>query len=197
MKNIIVAGKSLRVILPARDRARLAETCFRGTHVREAGNFFRWPNFDKMLGDKPFMERFRDVLAAAIEENAGALESGFTEPWTIPFTEPVGWTSSVPQTMVNGARLELKRTNGRSCALFVAASDTDHPAPRTNLVAMTLTIRKNFKPDTDLVAIVHTMYPGPNVGSFPEEEGDITESKGFVLFDFHHPGGDSFVELEP
>ncbi len=194
MTTMTVAGKSLRLILPAHDRERLSGTCFRGRHVAEAGNFFRWSSFRDMVADELFTDLFGDVLTDMVEENVGSLAKGFGEPLTLPCAEPVGWTSALPRELVNGARLVLKRLNDRATMMAVALDDREHPAPRTNLVSMTLTICEDFKRESDLVAIVHTIYPGPHLGVL---RGDITAVKGFVLFDFHHPGGDSFVELEP
>jgi hypothetical protein len=148
-----------------------------------------------MLADVDFMSIFRDILEASVEEHDEEIESGknYTESITVPFYESVGWTSSLPRFLLNGAKLVPRRINDRFRSMFVVLDDVRHPAPVTNLVSTTITIGSDFKRKTDLVGIIRTIYPGPHIGV---TRGDLTKERGFVLFDFHHPGGDSFVELE-
>jgi hypothetical protein len=39
--------------------------------------------------------------------------------------------------------------------------------------------------DGDLVAIIHSIYPGKDIGPL---SGDLTASQNIVMFDWKHPG---------
>ena len=179
------------IALPRRQHLRLLETCFRGTQIREAGNFNRWANFANMMLDESFTTPLCEVLNDVILER-GRPTSSYVERISIPLKMAVGWTSVIPREDAQNAANERRSLNGQSEALFI--TDKSMLAPQTNIVTLVAEFRIDHVGTLDTLVLIHTLYPGPGTGPLI---GDMTEATGFMWFDYHHPGGNHFIEVDP
>lgn len=172
-------------------RQRLEETCFRGRDLRAAGNLCRWESANALFEDDAFVER---LLARCHEELRGVTipRDGITRYVEVEYPEYVGWSSTAPIASVDQRTLERFEPNKHTVALRVQPGDTAVLAPKTNLVTLAVEFRRGRD---GITAIVHTIYPGPNIGALRRDLGDVrpqrlnvTEREGVVFFDWTHPG---------
>lgn len=170
-------GTSLIIRVREHTQERLLTTCFRPTSKPLAGNFLRWCSVGELFGDAHVMEIFMADL-----EGLWSQEEFGTSSLTITHSMPVGWESTASLQNYELGDLEEFDLNRRSWGLRVKRSRTDLFAPKTN----ELTIVFEFKSeDGKAVAIVHSIYPGIDIG---ELHGDVTEREGRIFFDWNHPG---------
>ena len=94
----------------------------------------------------------------------------------------VGWESTSALSDYKEDDLERFTINRRSKGLRVKMCRTDLLAPKT----CELTIVYELKIEDDkLVAIIHSIYPGQDIG---ELRGNVTVREKRVFFDWNHPG---------
>lgn len=171
------SGRSAAIIVRRSTEERLQTKCFRGTSLPLAGNFLRWGSAEELFRDREVMERF----IAELDELWSKQEFG-THSLSIAHSMPVGWESTASLPNYTEADLEEFDLNRRSWGLRVKPTRTDLLAPKTN----DFTVVFQFKPeDSKAVAIVHSIYPGSDVG---ELNGDVTAREKRVFFDWSHPG---------
>ncbi len=172
-------------------KRRLAENCFRGRDLRAAGNLCRWDDEDALFEDKTFVEL---LLAACHEALRGVTISrnGITRNVEVEYPQYVGWSSTAPIDSVSSRVLERYEPNPYTVARRVQPSATAVLAPRTKLLTLAVEFRRARG---GIEAIVHTIYPGPNIGALRRDPGDqnpqrlnVTEREGVVFFDWNHPG---------
>lgn len=188
----IPMGK-IGIALPMRQHNRLLETCFRGTDVREAGNFKRWPSFALMMHDQKLTDSLCEIVDDILREKGlPTRDHNYTEVISVQLDEAVGWTSTIPCEEAQNIPSERRPLNKQSEALFIA--DKSVLAPLTNIVTFAMEFRIDLMGTLDALVLIHSLYPGPGVGPLI---GNMTEATGLVWFDFHHPGGDQLVHIEP
>lgn len=192
MNVFSIPNGCIKVVLPREQRKRLHGTCFRGKQVREAGNFSRWSGFDQMLDDPIFGEPFLEIVNDILLGRKPLKGHGFKERIGLKLSTPIGWSSTIPRELAPGGHLERRSLNHQAEALFQL--DPSCPAPLTNVISLALGFKCPDQADLTATVLIETLYPGPNVGRLV---GDVTEATGHVFFDFHHPGGDKLIELEP
>lgn len=171
-------GTMVGIIVRAQTEERLRKTCFRGVMVRKAGNFCCWNRSEQLffMGGTILKEFLAEMATLWKEQSFG------THSVEICCDHFVGWSSTAPLAGYVLEVLEPFKLNRRSHGLRVKASCTHLFAPQTKL----LTIVFEFKSeDGRPVAVVHSIYPGSDVG---ELEGDVSAREDCVFFDWEHPG---------
>lgn len=158
-------------------KERLASTCFRGVDVKKAGNFSRWNCIEKVLEDANVLEELlNDLNEACRDRNIG------TSSLNIECPEFVGWESTDMAEKYNLGDLEVFKLNRKGRALRVKTDRTDLKAPRTKLLTVIYELKSE---DGNFVVIIHSLYPGLDVGDLV---GNVTERENRVFFDWGHPG---------
>jgi hypothetical protein len=157
---------------------RLKDTCFRGTNKALAGNFSKWHNHNEMFC-KP--ENFiREQLLADADE--AIKKHTRTNSFSIHFGEYIGWSSTENRGQHSAMWLEQFNINKRATGYRVKTDWQNILAPKT----MILTIIYEVKYEDDqIVLIIRSMYPGPDIG---ELIGDVSALENIVFFDWNHPG---------
>lgn len=171
-------GVRIAILMPTTTKDRLKSTCFRGKEKQVAGNFCAWGSFAEMLTDNAFVQPCLDVLDDLYEGQ----RFGRSYSFSIDYPLPVGWSSTIRLTPDLAARGLVRRyLNTRSTAFF----PTD-PTIRASLTH-TVTVKCELKLESPMcgVAVVHSIYPGLDMGSLI---GDMTEQTGFVWLDWATPG---------
>lgn len=109
----------------------------------------------------------------------------------------------LPRECVNGARMAPSRITPTLRGMLVAPDDAEHPAPRTNLLTMTVGMRVDFKDRSKVAVRVLNLHVGEYLNV---AEGDLTGAvrlpgeyapRKIAFFHPDHPGGDELVELDP
>lgn len=174
--------------IPSHQERRLAGTCFRGRDLRRAGNFCRWEHADAMFDDEAFRARLFEQAARAIR--GVDLRDPVTRSVTVGYPDPVGWAGTRPYNSAHVASYEEFAPNRHSVGLRVRRGEPIL-APATLLVTLVIEFRKARD---GLSAIIHTVYPGPDIGPLrPTEPGatepvDITKRESVVFLDWNHDG---------
>jgi len=192
MRTFQLGALTAKLVLPSWCREALEKRCFRGVDIAAAGNFNRWSNFIDMIYDRRFTDPLMEIVQDIIEEREADLDQGFTEAFTVPFIEPVGWTSILPVDLLSIEDLRQMETEARWSALFVVNESV--LAPQTSLVSMTLKICRDNLGHADFACLVKDLRPGPLPNA--RFRGDMTEKTGYAWFNLRHPGGQDLVELE-
>lgn len=180
-----VDADTVRIRMSGETIGRLWRTCFRGRGVRQAGNFFRWENFDQLMAEQG--ELIRTLIREAIlQESARQPETPtFTESIWIDCEVLVGWTSTVARVAYGQNELEVFHPNRHSTALRVRR-DSGHYAPRTSLLTLVCGFHFDQLADRrEWSVTVYSVYPGEDIG---ELRGDITAREGVAFFGWEHPG---------
>ncbi len=200
LPDAVIPGVGLKIILV---REQVPAMMFRGKGIARAGNSSRWNSPEEMVKDPVFRERFGEVIGEAVREHWPRLLEYVTETVTLPFDVPVGWVTMLPREKLNGARMAPGRITPTLRGMLVASDDADHPAPRANLLTMTVSLRVDFKDRSNVAVRVHTMHIGEYLNV---AEGDLTGAvrlpgeyapRKIAFFHPDHPGGDEFIELDP
>ena len=175
--KILDDGVPVSIIVPDQTEERLQSTCYRGNSFSRAGNFLHWWSSEGLLRDPELMLYFLEELNQLWSEQAFG-----TRSVCIVHSDYVGWESTSPLALYEDEDLEVFQLNRRAHALRVKLDCTHLLAPLTKEV----TIVFEFKEGKDrTVAIVHSAYPGFDVGDL---SGDVTEREHRVFFDWNHPG---------
>lgn len=166
-------------IVRTETQRRLYTTCFRGTSLPLAGNFLRWDRAYDLLSDPEVSLHLANELTELWEMRE--LQFG-THSLNILHSTPVGWESTAPLQDYAKTDLEEFDLNRRSWGLRVKPSRTDLLAPKTNELSIVYEFKSE---DGEPTAIIHSMYPGSDVG---ELYGNVTNREKRVFFDWNHPG---------
>ena len=170
-------GTGVAIVVRRITEERLRTKCFRGTHHSLAGNFSRWNSVKELFLDEFVIKQFLDELS----EMSLKQETG-TYGVSIIHTMPIGWESTAPIENYEQNDLEKFSLNRKSWGLRLKPSRTNLLAPQTSEI----TIIFEFKyENTKYVAVVHSIYPGNDIG---ELNGDVTDRENRVFFDWNHPG---------
>ncbi|MEK7463550.1 MAG: hypothetical protein AAB610_00290 [Patescibacteria group bacterium] len=166
----------IAVIVREKTKQRLFKTCFRGRSFRRAGNFCLWNNVYEVLSDAIV---FHELIADACEAFAeGSLENSVC----IRHDSIIGWSGTDELAKYKPDDLEEYFPNRRSQALRVKTNRTDLTAPPTKFLTLAYELRIE---DGQIALIVHSMYPGEDIGKLV---GNITETEECVFFDWNHLG---------
>lgn len=177
ISKTLKSGVNAAIIVRRATEERLQTKCFRGTSLALAGNFSRWSSADELFRDREVLEHFLAELNVMWEKQDFA-----THSVSIVHSSPTGWESTDDAKKYVETDLEQFNLNRRSLGQRVHLSHKHLLAPKTS----ELTIVYEFKSeDGKAVAIVHSIYPGSDVG---ELNGDVTEREQRIFFDFNHPG---------
>jgi hypothetical protein len=122
-----------------------------------------------------------DALDKEFEDDY-KLDQFRTHSFEICFSEKIGWSNTDDLEGYTADMLELFEPNGRSVGYRVKLDRTDLEAPRTNIVTVIYEFRDEPQGP---VAVVHSIYPGKNIGVV---RGEISKDKAVVFFDYNHPG---------
>lgn len=208
-------GAPCHISMRWQTQRRLSDTCFRGGDKEVAGNFAFWHSFQEMLADEVFLDAFLADILDVIEysdvddpDECPDDNEPDDERWnggrnsthrlTIEYPEDVGWDSAVnsldsgldghwcPKCRRPDSRLvEWFNPNYRkdATALRVRLNRKDVLAPLTDCITLVYQIK--FESGIGWKVIVHTVYPGDDIGPL---RGNISNREGIVMFDFKHPG---------
>lgn len=163
-----------------RTKERLAGTCFRGPACHKAGNFRHWEHVEDVFADPFVRDRFLEIVLERVEEAGLWRRRAFSDTLTCP--RPVGWASTERRDAFGEEELEPFALNKRSTGLRVKAERADILAPLTADLTVVYDV---IAEDRGWLVLVHSMYPGPDVG---ELDGDVSAREGCVFFDWGHPG---------
>ncbi len=171
------SGVIAAIVVRSTTKNRLDTKCFRGTSEVLAGNFCLWNSAEELFSDREVMGHFLAELDEMwLAQNFGTHSVGVVYP------THVGWESTSPLKNYDEKDLEQFDLNRQSWGLRVKPASIDLLAPQTN----ELTIVYEFKSEDDRpVAVVHSIYPGKDIG---ELYGDVTDREQRVFFDWFHPG---------
>ncbi len=175
-----------RIIVRHTTETRLAITCFRGRTRRLAGNFKAFSRSPDVFDHQLILEGVRmntldEIHDLLREQDRKKFVSEFS--CTIDVKRPIGWESTDEIGKYPSDVLEVFHPNRKSTALRVKPSCTSILAPLTSLV--TLVCELVLEEDDAWAIIVHTMYPGSDIG---ELKDDVTQREQRVFFDWDHPG---------
>ena len=179
MKIIRKVGLTqIAIVCRTHTKERLKTTCFRnnGT-IRLAGNFFQWFSVEEFLQDPCILHiLFEEFFDVYLNGEFGSASFEFE------YKKHVGWTSTDDISKYKPEDLEPFNPNRKSTALRVKTNLTHIKAPTTNLITVVFELKdENGFP----VFIVHSMYPGKDIGPLFE---DVTAREGQVFFGWDHPG---------
>ncbi len=178
-KKLPLNGVQAIIIVPQKTKQRLRHTCFRGTEVSLAGNFYFWESAEALLENRHVMAallRKLDVLY--LQASAGT----HSQSISVDDVLYVGWESTDEVQKYPKAVLEEFHPNRRSTALRVKSDCWRFTSPKTNLVTLVYEVRYE---ERGIVAIMHSIYPGVDIGKL---KGDVTAREGRIFFDWNHPG---------
>jgi hypothetical protein len=179
-------GISFRILLPVKQRERLANRCFRGKCLKKAGNFRLWDSFESLMEDVKILELFLAELSKIVADLDD--RDLVTESFTLEYGSPVGWASTISFNALPGdVTVEYFLLNRRG-GTGMKVVNSDFGAPLTSEVTFIVSIRQETR-DGEPYWLVFTqsIYPGTDVG---ELEGDVSEREGVAFFDFAQYGSD-------
>lgn len=170
-------SNTVSIVMRKKAQDRLKGTCFRGFDVHQAGNFMVWRTPDEVFADEIILQQFLETLHEDFVE-------GFfgTSSVEISHDNIIGWDSTVPCDIANGIALECIKF-GRGIGMKIPARYEGVFAPVTRSVTIVYELKVEER--GRLVTVIHSMYPGVDVG---ELTGDVTSREGRIFFDFAHPG---------
>lgn len=174
----MLTPKGLPVLIGVRrmTKERLYGTCFRGSAIKRAGNFFRWTTAAQLLNDENILFNLLDEADLLWDKKDFGTHS-------VEITHPdiVGWESTTDQELAADA-IEEVRLGRNGSGMRLKPNRIDVLAPLTQK----LTIIFEFKPVGNSASMtVHSVYPGCDVG---ELMGDVTAREKRIFFDWNHPG---------
>ncbi|MFH0951839.1 MAG: hypothetical protein V1838_01485 [Patescibacteria group bacterium] len=186
----------VHLILPANQKARMKNTCFRGAGIAKSGNFLQWSSAKELMRDSFIWHVLATKINEFLECNNHELNHSsktlscritFVHPW------PIGWQSTVStdQRGLIDARndLETFKPNNRTKAKRVKATAKDICAPITHEITFVIGIRNEFI-DEDVESfkgVIYAIYPGPDIGNIQPKTSDGWY-RDETFFDFEHPG---------
>jgi hypothetical protein len=162
--------------MASRTESRLWRTCFRGKTVPLAGNFSKWEFATQLIRDDEVLKQFMETIEETLKEEAYG-----TNSMTIECSSFVGWSSTDTIHKYEERNCERFSPNRVSTALRVKMG-LHFFAPLTNRLTIVYEYKKEGNTD---VIIVHSMYPGDDIG---ELKGDVSARENVVFFDWNHPG---------
>lgn len=166
-RHRLPGGGWIRIVVRGRTSRRLETTCFRGRQHALAGNFSRWGSADELFHDPLVLRRLlRDCVDAEYGTNRMSLR----------YDEFVGWSSVDQRFGYPDDALEEFHPNRVSVALRIKRERSEYLAPRTDWLTIIYELKQE---DIGLVAVIHSVYPGDDIG---ELSGDITEREGCIFF---------------
>ncbi|GEM_PF-1517120 len=183
----VLAGGSLYIVIKSKQIGRVAfivrrnaerrlnKRCFRRSK-RMAGNFIYWNGVSEVIRQHHVMNSLLVSVRDALAENCPENSTCTKVPWV------VGWSSTDARHKYHPEDLETFTPNGKWWALRVKRNCRKFRAPATNQVTLVYEIKREPR---QTAVIVHSMYPGPDVG---ELVGDVTRREDRVFFDWNHPG---------
>lgn len=171
-----ISGRNTILVMRHNTVTRLASTCFHGVRKALAGNLAWWMTPATFFSDI----RIAEKVWARIERHisAGSIR---TQREEIEFDFHIGWSSTDDIQYYDTDSIEPFAPTQKWCGMRVL-NDCGCTAPLTTFLTLVFEIK--YEHD-GVIVIVHTMYPGRDVG---ELRGDMSESKQIVFFDFDHEG---------
>lgn len=170
-------GTDVSIVVRSETKLRLRDKCFRHKSKRKAGNFLNWRAVTEVFQDEGVIQQLLEELAEVRKQNCLGINS-----MCQVHAVDIGWESTAPLADYNAADLEEFKPNRRSNALRVRADRTHLLAPLTKRLTLVYELKLESE---KLVAIVHSMYPGLDIG---ELDGDISVREQRVFFAWDHPG---------
>lgn len=167
-KTNLPDGAPCAIVMRAKTVQRLAQTCFRGKDRPLSGNFARWDNFREMLEDRLVHNAIVADILKNVEDSGDMLEAKHFRLTFCHVANGIGWSSTTRHDFESAATEEF-RPNRCSTARRVPLHRKDIEAPLTDRI--TLVYELKFERSVGWVAVVHTIYPGEDVGVL---SGDIT-----------------------
>lgn len=174
--EMLANDERVKVIVRRKTTIRLMERCFRPRKFRCAGNFIVWESPRQLFDDALVHHEVEEQIAKLLSEDNG------THRFTIDYGSAVGWESTDHLDKYADADLEEFDINDDCWAWRVKRNRTDLKAPLTSLITFVVELRTE---DNEQVVIVHSIYPGVDIGDL---DGDITDREQRVFFDWKHPG---------
>lgn len=182
------SGADLLVIMSRKTVERLSTTCFRGVPKARAGNFFLWNGFIDLIADREIAAGFTAEIQANLDETQDPRNVVSVVSLTLRYHRIVGWSSTVPKDQIPpSCPVKAFEPSKRACGLLV--DDDTLEAPQTHLVTFVCELKYDDD-ETAWVAIVHSLYPGPDIGNL---SGDVSEREGVVFFDWDNPGSGTWT----
>lgn len=166
--------KNVFVRLPAKQVARLSQTCFREPGSL-AGNFLHWRTPRQFLWRAE--SRLREV---AFDELAKGEKGQFS--FELEFEELVGWSSTLElKDLSPKLTVERRELNQRATALFLLP-ENKVLAKLTNRVTCVGVLKQG---KSSVYFMLYTLYPGRDVG---ELLGDVSERENVLFLDWDTRG---------
>lgn len=175
-KTVLRNGNTL-ILTRASFLAKNTRIAFRGYNVQKAGNFSRWESLKEFLRDPSVLPGFTRIIAEMIEQETIRNVIRFT----MQFPHIVGWSPTVPVSVVQETHGELRKINNKAVAYFI--TDQAIKAPATHSVNVVCRVTQD-KPGHWVIIVCH-ISPGPSPG---ELRGNITANTQLCFFDPEHPG---------
>lgn len=169
-------GEMVTLVARQATEDRLQTTCFRGTELCLAGNFFRWSNLEQVVLDRFVLKTLLKTIETTIQDEHRV------NSLTVSCPIPVGWTSTDRVAAYHSGDMERFKPSRRSRALRIRKDRQGIVAPQTNKLTLVYELRRERRGP---VVVIHSVYPGPDIG---ELDGDLTAREGVVFFDWNHPG---------
>ena len=176
-------GSDVLVIVPKKQIRRMQTTCFRGTELARAGNFFAYHDIGELMRDRTLFTALVEDIEENYEEHGIVVGAQYS--CEVEMSRLVGWSSTDSAINYPLDALEIFRPNKRSEALRVKSDHAHYKAPKTVLITTIYTIAIDERGDNDFIVFVHSIYPGKDIG---ELKGDVSGRENVVFFDWNHPG---------
>lgn len=167
------SGRKCQVHLRVPTAERLQGTCLRGKGRPLAGNCSLW--------DRPYelLRALGPHLVAHVDEEWESTRGG-THRHTITFPHAVGWSSTEDLDRFDADDLVPFKLSEHARGLRLP----DHAAvqaPLTSELTVVYKLKKKRLPQV----VIHTVYPGPDVGPL---QGDVSRRMLVAFFDWDHTG---------
>lgn len=177
-RNPAFDREEYEIIVPKKTEKRLRTTCYRNQQT--AGCFIDWRSSHDVFEDIEASELIENQINEIVNEMDNEGLTSDEQSFTIEMPYEIGWSSTIALSRLpGGVELEEKPLNRRARAMFVA--DPLTPAPLTSLV--TFVIQVKF--DGDWTVLIHSIYPGPDIGQL---KGNMTKREKIAFFDWNALG---------
>lgn len=174
----LVDGSPCLIVVGPFTTERLSSTCFRGG--RQAGDFINWRKPEDVFADEYVQREFLTDVAELAGQR-GQNHSKFSQSVTIVCPEKIGWRGTHQSSLYTAKQLEPFKPNKKSSAWRIKPGIALAPLTRD----LTIIYELVWNDGQGWAAIVHSLYPGPDIGVL---HGNITERELVVFFAWDNPG---------
>lgn len=178
-------GNDVMLIVDRPTENRLRTTCFRQGSQPRSGKFSKWRFLTDLFDDLEVDDELRDRLPQLIDQLIDSGEDQIKVRMTIQLEDKIGWSSTDDLSNYDSEELETFNPNKTSEALRIKTDRIDIKAPRTSELTLVFTLKRDAEDEADWVAIIHTIYPGSDIGPL---EDNVSSRANVAFFAWDHPG---------